>query len=595
MKNKRKLVPILSAAAVAAFGVSMYAEAAVPSFNIQSIGRFEYDMNHDGVNEIVLDSADLRNLKGAITDLDASTTRDLDTLKTQVNEDLTNRINEVNNNLTQKTDEINKNLTEKTDEINTRLTEKTDEMNTRLTEKTDEMNERLTSKTDELNKNLEAKSNELNEAVNKEAKIRARADKAIYEILGMSDTAQETDENGNIVEMDEDGNITRVIRTEISVNGTVITVTRYDVSKNPEEFIDKVSFDTATGKATTKEGTVVDPIIQNDTPSPGQTTVVIVNGDGTKTTIVYAEVKDIEAICQYLKDTFGFTDEQLEAVKQLIINAINSGAQTKQEIINYITNYSITQEELNSLLEGLNAPSTDNEIGVTMDEVRAYLENLGYTPDQINNVINKYLTIAGLTEDEIRAIISAMDDPAADLNSDGLVTKEELIAYLNSLTDASGNPLYTAEEIARLAAAYINLPSSSEVNNTYKVFNTTEVNNISTAVNEKYDDTALRMQVQNVTDAHISILDKIDNLKNDMNTNIYNLKNEVNNNMTTLQTEVNNNMTTLKTEVDTDMANMKSYVDHGGTDTTYDGVRAKYTPKTSTSEAMVIFSPINPQ
>lgn len=562
MKNKKKLIPILSAAVVVAFGVSMYAEAAVPSFNIQSIGRFEYDMNHDGVNEIVLDSADLRNLKGAITDLDASTTKDLDALKTQVNEDLTNKINEVNNNLTQKTDEINKTLTEKTDE-----------MNTRLTEKTDEMNERLTSKTDELNQNLEAKSNELNEAVTKEAKIRARADKAIYEILGMSDTAQETDENGNIVEMDEDGNVTRVIRTEISVNGTVITVTRYDVSKDPEEFIDKVSFDTATGKATTKEGTVVDPIIQNDTPSPGQTTVIIVNGDGTKTTIVYAEVKDIEAICQYLKDTFGFTDEQLEAVKQLLINAINSGAQTKQEIINYITNYSITQEELNSLLEGLNAPSTDNEIGVTMDEVRAYLESLGYTPDQINNVINKYLTIAGLTEDEIRAIISAMDAPAADLNSDGLVTKEELIAYLNSLTDASGNPLYTAEEIARLAAAYINLPSSSEVNNTYKVFNTTEVNNISTAVNEKYDDTALRMQVQNVTDTHVSILDKIDNLKNDMNTNIYNLKNEVNNNM----------------------ENMKSYVDHGGTDTTYDGVRAKYTPKTDTSEAMVIFSPINPQ
>lgn len=573
MKNKRKLVPILSAAAVAAFGVSMYAEAAVPSFNIQSIGRFEYDMNHDGVNEIVLDSADLRNLKGAITDLDASTTKDLDALKTQVNEDLTNKINEVNNNLTQKTDEINKTLTEKTDE-----------MNTRLTEKTDEMNERLTSKTDELNQNLEAKSNELNEAVNKEAKIRARADKAIYEILGMSDTAQETDENGNIVEMDEDGNITRVIRTEISVNGTVITVTRYDVSKDPAEFIDKVSFDTATGKATTKEGTVVDPIIQNDTPSPGQTTVIVVNGDGTKTTIVYAEVKDIEAICQYLKNTFGFTDEQLEAVKQLLINAINSGAQTKQEIINYITNYSITQEEMNILLEGLNAPSTDNEIGVTMDEVRAYLESLGYTSDQANNVINKYLTIAGLTEDEIRAIISAMDNPAADLNSDGLVTKEELIAYLNSLTDASGNPLYTAEEIARLAAAYINLPSSSEVNNTYKVSNTTEVNNISTAINEKYDDTALRMQVQNVTDTHVSILDKIDNLKNDMNTNIYNLKNEV-----------NNNMTTLKTEVDTDMENMKSYVDHGGTDTTYDGVRAKYTPKTDTSEAMVIFSPINPQ
>lgn len=551
MKNKKKLIPILSAAAVVAFGVSMYAEAAVPSFNIQSIGRFEYDMNHDGVNEIVLDSADLRNLKGAITDLDASTTKDLDALKTQVNEDLTNKINEVNNSLTQKTDEINKTLTEKTDE-----------MNTRLTEKTDEMNERLTSKTDELNQNLEAKSGELNEAINKEAKIRARADKAIYEILGMSDTAQETDENGNIVEMDEDGNVTRVIRTEISVNGTVITVTRYDVSKDPEEFIDKVSFDTATGKATTKEGTVVDPIIQNDTPSPGQTTVIIVNGDGTKTTIVYAEIKDIEAICQYLKDTFGFTDEQLEAVKQLLINAINSGAQTKQEIINYITNYSITQEELNSLLEGLNAPSTDNEIGVTMDEVRAYLESLGYTPDQINNVINKHLTIAGLTEDEIRAIISAMDASAADLNSDSLVTKEELIAYLNSLTDASGNPLYTAEEIARLAAAYINLPSSSEINNTYKVFNATEVNNISTAINEKYDDTALRMQVQNVTDTHVSILDKIDNLK----------------------TEVNNNMTTLK-----------SYVDHGGTDMTYDGVRAKYTPKTDTSEAMVIFSPINPQ
>lgn len=568
MNNKRKLIPILSAAAVAAFGVSMYAEAAVPSFNIQSIGRFEYDMNHDGVNEIVLDSADLRNLKGAITELDASTTKDLDALKTQVNEDLTNKINEVN-----------KNLTEKTDEMNTRLTEKTDEMNTRLTEKTDE-----------LNQNLEAKGNELNEAVTKEAKIRARADKAIYEILGMSDTAQETDENGNIVEMDEDGNVTRVIRTEISVNGTVITVTRYDVSKNPEEFIDKVSFDTATGKATTKEGTVVDPIIQNDTPSPGQTTVIVVNGDGTKTTIVYAEVKDIEAICQYLKDTFGFTDEQLEAVKQLIINAINSGAQTKQEIINYITNYSITQEELNSLLEGLNAPSTDNEIGVTMDEVRAYLESLGYTSDQINNVINKYLTIAGLTEDEIRAIISAMDDPAADLNSDGLVTKEELIAYLNSLTDASGNPLYTAEEIARLAAAYINLPSSSEINNTYKVFNTTEVNNISTAINEKYDDTALRMQVQNVTDAHVSVLDKIESLKADMNAGIAGLKAETNTNIDSLR----NDMNTMKAETNANMDSLKDYVNHGGTDTTYDGVRAKYTPKTNTSPAMVVFSPINP-